>query len=87
MEYSKDRHKFPRTGNVSDKETKNEERNYCVSLLREDKASEVNNFHVKDITNNKTFWKKLKCSLSANRNLMKYFLEQKRINLSRMIRK
>ena len=42
MEYSKDRHKFPRTGNVSDKETKNEERNYCVSLLREDKASEVN---------------------------------------------
>ena len=42
MEYSKDRHKFPRTGNVSDKETKNEERNYCVSLLREEKASEVN---------------------------------------------
>ena len=27
MELSKD-HKFPRTGNVSDKETKNEERNF-----------------------------------------------------------
>ena len=28
MEFSKDRHKSPRTGNVSDKEANNEERNF-----------------------------------------------------------
>ena len=35
-------------------------RNYCVSLLRESKINYYSNRNVKDITDNKKFWKTIK---------------------------
>ena len=40
------------------------QQNYCVSLLRESKRGYYSSLDVKNITNNKTFWKTVKCFLS-----------------------
>ena len=36
------------------------QRNYCVSLLRKSKRNYYSNLNVKDITDNKKFWKTIK---------------------------
>ena len=40
------------------------QRNYCVSLLRKSKREYYSNLDVKNITDNKTFWKTVKSFLS-----------------------
>ena len=40
------------------------QRNYCVSLLRKSKRNYYSNLNVKDITNNKNFWKTIKTLFS-----------------------
>ena len=40
------------------------QRNYCVSLLRKSKREYYSNLDVKNITDNKTFWKTVKRFLS-----------------------
>ena len=44
------------------------QRNYCVSLLRKSKRNYYSNLNVKDITDNKKFWKTIKPLFSDKTN-------------------
>ena len=38
----------------------NKQRNYCVSLIRKEKKACCSNLNIRDVTDNKTFWRKVK---------------------------
>ena len=38
----------------------NKQRNYCVSLIRKEKKAYYSNLNIRDVTDNKTFWRKVK---------------------------
>ena len=60
MVRSKLRKKFLKSRSKSDKKAYNKQRNKCVSLLRKTKKAYYSNLNVKDIVDNKKFWKTVK---------------------------
>ena len=44
----------------------NKQRNYCVNLLRKEKKKYYKNFDLKNITDNKQFWKTMKPLFTDN---------------------
>ena len=50
------------------KKTDNEKRNHCVKLVRSAKKTHYSNLSIKDVTENKTFWKIIKPLFSENLN-------------------
>ena len=47
----------------------NKQRNYCVSLIRKEKKTYYSNLKISDVTDNKTFWRKVKPLFSEKVNL------------------
>ena len=64
MAKSKLRKKFLKTRSESDKKAYNKQRNKLLSLLKKIKKAYYSNLNVKDIVNNKTFWKTVKSFFS-----------------------
>ena len=56
--------KYLRNKTDKSKRKYTKQRNYCVSLLRKSKREYYSNLDVKNITDNKTFWKTVKPFLS-----------------------
>ena len=56
--------KYLRNKTEKSKRKYTKQRNYCVSLLRKSKREYYSNLDVKNITDNKTFWKTVKPFLS-----------------------
>ena len=54
------RNRFLRTRSNGDKEVYNEQRNYCVSLIRKTKQEYNNNLDHRKVADNKPFWKYVK---------------------------
>ena len=52
----------------SDKQACNNQRNKCVSLLRKTKKAYYSNLNVKDVVDNKKFWKTIKSFFSDKSN-------------------
>ena len=77
MVRSKLRKKFFKSRSESDKKASNKEINKCVSLLGETKRAYYSHLNVKDVVDNKKFWKTTKSffsdksSNSENKSLMK----------------
>ena len=65
---SKVRKKFLKSRSKSDKKAYNKQRNKCVSLLRKTKKAYYSNLNVKDIVDNKKFWKTVKSFFSDKSN-------------------
>ena len=53
----------------------NKQRNYCVSLIRKEKKAYYSNLNIRDITDNKTFWRKVKPLFSEKVNLQTKILK------------
>ena len=60
MEWSRFRTKFLNTKSKIDRKAYNKQRNYCGTLIRIAKPTFVGNINTTDVTNNKTFRKKVK---------------------------
>ena len=60
MKRSRLRNKFLNTKSDIDRKAYNKQRNLCVSLIRREKKNFFDNISTHDITDNKTFWKKVK---------------------------
>ena len=61
----------------------NKERNYCVSLIRKGKKAYYSNLNIRDVKDNKIFWRKVKPYFSENINLQtKILLVEKGNDLS-----
>ena len=52
------RNKFIDSKTDADRIAYNKQRNYCVSLIRKEKKAYYSNLNIRDVTNNKTFWRK-----------------------------
>ena len=57
---SKLRNKFLQTKSLNDKKAFNKQRNKCVNLLRQTKKKYYSNLQIKDVVDNKKFWKCVK---------------------------
>ena len=68
MVKSKLRKKFLKSRSESDKKAFNKQRNKCVSLLRKTKKAYYSNLNVKDVVDNKKFWKTIKSFFSDKSN-------------------
>ena len=64
MHRTRFRNKYLRNKTDENKRKSKKQRNYCVSLLRKTKREYYSNLDVKNITDNKTFWKTVKRFLS-----------------------
>ena len=64
MHRTRFRNKYLRNKTVENKRKYTKQRNYCVSLLRKSKREYDINLDVKNITDNKTFWRTVKPFLS-----------------------
>ena len=60
MKRSSLRNKFLNTKNDIDREAYNKQHNLCVSLIRSEKKNFFSNINMRDIIDNKTFWKTVK---------------------------
>ena len=58
------RNNFLRNRSDENKRNYAKQRNYCISLLRKTEKNYYNNLNEKKITDNKTFWKRVKPFLS-----------------------
>ena len=78
---SKLRNKFLKSRSLSHKKAYNKRRNACVSLLRKTKKQYYSTLNVKNIVDNKKFWKTVKMYFSdKSNNFEKIFLiEQERV--------
>ena len=78
---SKLRNKFLKSRSLSDKKAYNKRRNACVNLLRKTKKQYYSTLNVKNIVDNKKFWKTVKMYFSdKSNNFEKIFLiEQERV--------
>ena len=66
---SKLRNKFYETRNNTDKFNYNKQRNFSVSLTRNEKSKYFANLNIKDVTDNKKFWKTIKpCFSDKSKN-------------------
>ena len=68
MVRSKLRKKSLKSRSESDKKAYNKQRNKCVSLLRKTKKAYYSNLNVKDVVDNKKFWKTIKSFFSDKSN-------------------
>ena len=59
MKRSNSKNKFNKGRNVNWSDNK-QQRNYYSNLLKESKTHQINNLNVKDVTENKRFWKTIK---------------------------
>ena len=77
------RNKFIDSKTDADRITYNKQRNYCVSLIRKEKKAYYSSLNIRDVTENKTFWRKVKPRLSEKVNLQtKILLLEKGNDLS-----
>ena len=60
MNRSKSKNKFNKQRNAKIWFDYKQQRNYCSNLLKESKTRHFNNLKVKDVTENKRFWKTIK---------------------------
>ena len=63
------RNKFIDSKTDADRIAYNKQRNYCVSLIRKEKKAYYSNLNIPDVTDNKTFWRKVKPLFSEKINL------------------
>ena len=63
------RNKFIDSKTDADRIAYNKQRNYCVSLIRKEKKAYYSNLNIRDISDNKTFWRKVKPLFSEKVNL------------------
>ena len=73
------RNKFIDSKTDVDRIAYNKQRNYCVSLIRKKKAY-YSNLNIRDVTDNKTFWRKVKPLFSEKVNLQTKILLVKKGN-------
>ena len=64
MKRARLRNKFLKDRNKENKSRHWKQRNYCVSLIRKMKKDYYSNLDIKNVTDNKTFWKTIKPFLS-----------------------
>ena len=76
MKRSRLRNNFLRNRTEENKILYNRQRNYCVSLLRKSKRGYYENLNIKNVTDNKLFWKSVKPLLSDKSRI------RDRINIS-----
>ena len=67
MVRSRLRNKFLKERTAFSREAYNKQRNFCVKLIRESKIKYFGNLNVKDITDNKKFWKTVGSNFSSKR--------------------
>ena len=67
MVRSRLRNKFLKERTAFSREAYNKQRNYCVKLIRESKIKYFGNLNVKDITDNKKFWKTVGSNFSSKK--------------------
>ena len=73
------RNKFIDSKTDTDRIAYNKQRNYCVRLIRKEKKVYYSNLKIRDVTDNKTFWRKVKPLFSEKVNLQtKILLVEKR---------
>ena len=76
------RNKFIDSKTDADRIAYNKQRNYCVSLIRKEKKAYYSNLNIRDVTDNKTFWRKVKSLFSEKVNLqIKILLVEKASDL------
>ena len=63
------RNKFIDSKTDVDRIAYNKQRNYCVSLIRKEKKAYYSNLNIRDVKDNKTFWRKVKPLFSEKINL------------------
>ena len=63
------RNKFIDSKTDSNRITYNKQCNYCISLIRKEKKAYYSNLNIRDVTDNKTFWRKVKPLFSEKVNL------------------
>ena len=63
------RNKFMDSKTDADRIAYNKQRKYCVSLLQKEKNAYYSNLKTRDVTGNKTFWRKVKPLFSGKVNL------------------
>ena len=77
------RNKFINFRTDADRIAYNKQLNYCVSLIRKEKKAYYSNLKIGDVTDNKTFWRKVKPLFSEKVNLQtKILLVEKGNNLN-----
>ena len=77
------RNKFIDSKTDAERIAYNKQRNYCVSLIRKEKKAYYSNLNMRDVTDNKTFWRKVKPLFSQTVNLqIKILLVKKGNDLS-----
>ena len=77
------RNKFIDSKTDADRIAYNKQRNYCVSLIRKEKRAYYSYLNRCDVTDNKTFWRKVKPLFSEKVNLQtKILLAEKGNDLS-----
>ena len=64
MNRSRVRNRFWKNPSEENRKAYNRQRNYCVNLIRREKRKYFDNLNVKDVTDNKTFWKTIKTHFS-----------------------
>ena len=60
--------KYHKTKNTKDYNNYKKQRNFCSKLYKKERRKFCNNLNIKDITNNKKFWKTLKPLVSDEGN-------------------
>ena len=77
------RNKYIDSKTDADRIAYNKQRNYCVSLIRKEKKAYYSNLNIRHVTDNKTFWRKVKPLFSEKVNLQtKILLVEKGKDLS-----
>ena len=77
MKRAKLRNRFFKTRNNTDKFSYNKQRNFCVSLIRKEKSKNFTNLNIKDVTDNKKFWKTIKpCFSDKSKNSERIVLNE-----------
>ena len=77
MKRSKQRNKFLKSRNLSDRKNYTSQRNLCKKLLKNTKRTYFNNLDIRKVTDNRTFWKTV-VPLFSNK-----FSKSEKINLAK----
>ena len=64
MNRSRLRNRFLKNPSEENRKAYNRQRNYCVNLVRREKRKYFQNLNIKDVTDNKIFWKSIKTNFS-----------------------
>ena len=83
MKSTRLRNKFLRTRSAEDRFAYNQQRNFCLSLIRKAKKDYFNNLDHKKVTDNKSFWKTVKPLFSdKSSSLSKFTLIENELQLN-----